>query len=532
MNHMIAGRLRPILCTALGGLLLAVATSHAAPPADLDRHVQQVREAFQVPGMVIVIAERGQPTLVRSFGIRRMGEAAPVDDRTLFAIGSTTKAFTTALLAMLVDEGKLGWDTKVADVLPDFRLYDAFASNEMTVRDLLVHRSGLSPGAGDLLFYPPSDRSRAEIVHQLRYIKPVTGFRSGFAYDNLLYIAAGQVVEQLTGKRWEDVLRQRILAPLQMNQTSPSSILPEDANRAWPHGRYTTGLRGEGPIGPLARPLPLDNAAPAGAINASGADIARWLELQLGRGVDPRTGQRFWSEAQAREMWLPQTLMPIPPNPKPLELAQANLRAYALAWIVSDYRGHLVVAHGGGVPGMVTLFVIVPGRDVAFAILSNAEESGALAAMQYWLLDHYLGLSGPDWPAALLEVQHARVAAAREQLDQASKDSSGAAGKGPSLPLASYAGRYRDDWYGRATVEHTPAGLRISFEHTPALSGPLEHVRYDTFRTRWPDRTVEDAYVTFALNPDGSVERMSLRAISPLADFSFDYQDLQFRPEH
>ena len=531
MYEQLFGAPRPLFRVLLCGLFLAVATSHAAPlRADLDRHAKRVLETFEVPGMAVVIAERGRPTEVRSFGVRRIGEAASVDEQTLFAIGSTTKAFTTALLAMLVDEGKLGWDTRVADVLPGFRLYDPFASNEMTVRDLLVHRSGLGPGAGDLLFYPPSTLTRSEIVHQLRYIKPVTGFRSGYAYDNLLYIAAGQVIEAVSGKSWEEAVRMRIFAPLQMDGTSSSSILPDGANRAWPHGRFTTELRGEGPIGPLASPLPLDNAAPAGAINTSAAQIARWLELQLGRGLDPRTKVRLYSEAQAREMWSPQTLMPIAPNPKALELAQANFRAYALGWVVSDYRGEPIVSHGGGVPGMVTLVVIVPGRDVAFAILTNAEESGALAAMQYWLLDHYLGLTSPDWTAALAEVRRARLAAAREQLDKALPLPGEAAGRGPSLPLARYAGRYRDDWYGLATIEETAGKLSIRFEHTAALSGPLEHVRHDTFRTRWPDRTIEDAYVTFALNPDGSVERMTMRAISPVADFSFDYHDLLFRP--
>jgi hypothetical protein len=282
-----------------------------------------------------------------------------------------------------------------------------------------------------------------------------------------------------------------------------------------------------GPIAPLEQVTLLDNAAPAGALNTNGAEIARWLELQLGRGLDPRTGVRLFSEAQSREMWTGQTLMPIATNPPPLALAQANFRAYALGWITYDYRGHPILAHGGGVPGSVTLVAILPGQDVAFALMTNSEETTALAALQNRLMDHFLGLTSPDWIAAYREVRSGRLAAAQEQL---AKDVQAPSGSGPSLPLERYAGQYKDEWYGNVTIERTSDALSMRFEHTPALAGPLEHVRFDTFRTRWPDRSVEDAYVTFALKPDGSIERMTMKAISPLADFSFDYHDLLFRP--
>jgi CubicO group peptidase (beta-lactamase class C family) len=505
------------------------ALAQAAPPRDLDRYARRVMDTFEVPGMSIVIVERGRPSVVRSYGVRRMGELAEVDEHTLFAIGSTTKAFTSALLAMLVDEGTLTWDTKVADALPGFRMYDPYASAEMTVRDLLVHRSGLGLGAGDLMFYPPTTLSRADIVHKLRYIKPATSFRSQYAYDNLLYVVAGQVIEAVHGKPWEVAIRERILNPLQMGTTTTTSDLPTGANRAWPHGRTSGAIRGLGPVRPLAAPTLLDNAAPAGALNTSGAEIARWLEVQLGRGLDPRTNVRLFSEAQAREMWTPQTLIPVATNPKPLALAQPNFRSYTLGWSMSDYRGHPVVAHGGGVPGLVTMFAILPKQDVALAILTNAEESGALGAIQYRLLDHYLGLESPDWATAFVETRDAKLAKAREQLAAAAQENEGT--KGPSLSLEKYAGRYRDAWYGLVSIAAEPNGLTISFEHTPSFSGKLEHVRYDTFRTRWPDRSLEDAYVTFALTPDGAIERMTMRAISPLADFSFDFHDLLFRPE-
>jgi len=504
----------------------------AAPPADLDRYAQRTLETFDVPGMTVAIVEQGRPSEVRSYGVRRLGEPAKVDEHTLFAIGSTTKAFTTALLAMLVDEGKLTWDTKVADVLPGFKMYDPYVSSEMTVRDIVTHRSGLGPGAGDLLFFPPTSFTRAEIIHKLRFIKPVTSFRSAFAYDNLLYIVAGEVIATVEKSSWEDVVRKRILAPLQMNETTTTSALPASANRAWPHARVSTDVRGLGPMSALSTVTTVDVAAAAGALNSNGAEIARWLELQLNSGQDTKTNTRLFSEAQAREMWTPHTLLPPAPAIKGLELARAHYRAYALGWQVGEYRGQMIVSHAGGVPGMVTLFTIVPEKHVAFALFTNAEEPGALSSMQFRLLDHYLGLKSPDWISAVNETFKERLEKAKEQL-AASKEEGKAeqGGKGPSLALEKYAGRYRDAWYGTVTIERAADAMSIRFDHTPSMTGKLEHVRYDTFRTRWSDRNIEDAYVTFALNPDGSIERVSMRAISPLADFSYDYQDLLLVPE-
>lgn len=512
-------------------VVLVAGACFAAPPPDLDRYAGRTLDTFDVPGMTVAIVEQGRPSIVRSYGVRKLGDSAKVDEHTLFAIGSTTKAFTTALIAMLVDEGKLTWETKVADVLPGFKMYDPYVSSEMTVRDIVVHRSGLGPGAGDLLFYPPTSFTRAEIIHRLRFIKPVTSFRSSFAYDNLLYIAAGEVIATVEKSSWEDVVRKRILAPLEMNETTTTSKLPANANRAWPHARVSTEVRGLGPMSALAGVTEIDVAAAAGALNSNGAEIARWLELQLNAGLDTKSNARLFTEAQAIEMWTPQTLLPPAQSLKRLELAKAHFRAYALGWNVSEYRGAMTISHRGGVPGMVTLFTIVPEEHVAFALFTNAEEPGALSSMQFRLLDHYLGLKSPDWIAAVHETFKERLEKAKEQLAAGKGEEEQKQGsKGPSLPIEKYAGRYRDAWYGTMTIERAAEGLNVRFDNTPSMTGKLEHVRYDTFRTRWTDRNIEDAYVTFALNPDGAIERMTMQAISPLADFSYDYQDLMFVP--
>jgi hypothetical protein len=282
----------------------------------------------------------------------------------------------------------------------------------------------------------------------------------------------------------------------------------------------------------LASVTSVDVAAAAGALNSNGLEIARWLELQLNAGMDAKSNVRLFSEAQSHEMWTPQTLLPLPTLPKRMELAQPHFRAYTLGWSLGDYRGQTILQHGGGVPGMVTLFTLIPEKKVAFALFTNAEEQGALSSVQYKLLDHYLGLKSPDWIAAVHETFSERLAKAKEQLDAIKAEEGKEEGsKGPSLPVEKYVGRYRDAWYGTVTIEKAGEGLNIKFDHTPQMSGTLEHVRYDTFRTRWTDRSVEDAYVTFALGADGGIERVTMKAVSPLADFSYDFQDLEFGPE-
>jgi CubicO group peptidase (beta-lactamase class C family) len=515
---------RQILCLTL----LASSAALASPPPDLDAYVGRAMTTFGVPAMSVGVIENGTTTHARGYGVRRLGEAARVDERTLFAIGSNTKAFTAAALGMLVDEGRLAWDDRVVDRLPGFRMYDPYTTQEMTVRDLLVHRSGLGLGAGDLLFFPPTDFSRAEIVERLRYIRPATSFRSGYAYDNVLYVVAGRLVEQVSGEPWERFIERRVLAPLAMKDSVASFVAAKQDNVAWPHARLEGRVRGMGELKPLRSPTKLDNAAPAGSIGSSSADMVRWLGMQLGQGT--LAGEkRLLSEAAVREMWKPHTLIPEQPVPAAIAKTAPLFNTYALGWVVRDYRGAKLVTHGGGVEGTLSLTAMLPEKGVGVVVMINSEDSGALRAVFHRLLDHALGLESPDWIDAFAQVQKDRLARAVETLDKRSNVPQ--AGGPPSLAPAKYAGRYRDPWYGTVTISVNPKGaLSIAFDRSPGMSGALEHVRFDTFRTRFTDPRIEDAYVTFALGPDGAVERMKMKAISPLADFSFDYHDLSFAP--
>src|SRR5688572_24373212 len=518
MRHLIA-----VLLVALPVL------ASASPPKNFDAHVAKVMRASEVPGATVAIVENGRVTHARGYGVRSLGSPAEVDADTLFQIGSTTKAFTAAALALLVEEGKIGWDDRVIDHLPGFRMYDPWVTREITIRDLLVHRSGLGRGQGDLMFVPSTEISRADLVRRIRFLKPATSFRSGFAYDNVLYAVAGQLVEAVSGQTWEDFVEAQIFAPVGMNSSVTNDVdRLSAADRAFPHGRVGE-LRGIGPQQAFdEKKVALGaNVGPAGAIAAGANDLARWLAVQLASGRLPGTEQRLFSAESAKEMWQP--VVPVPATPFPPALADVvpQFRGYALGWMVQDYRGHKVVQHGGGTLGFRAVVALIPERNTGFAIAINSEDNEIVPGLQYELLDHYLGLPKHDWPKAFkdflaqrnqagLEAQRAAVAAR-----PASQ---------PSLPPAGYAGDYADPWYGPIAITEKDGALTIDFRQTPGMVAKLEHWAYDTFVARWPDPKIEPAFVSFALDAAGKPARITMKAYSPVADFSFDYHDLEITP--
>lgn len=513
----------------MGVLLLAAAPVAARVPAGFDERVRAAMAEYDTPGMAIAIVENGEVALARGYGVRRLGSPDPVDADTIFPTGSTGKAVTAAAIAILVDEGRLDWDDPVIDHLPGFRMFDPWVTREMTVRDLLVHRSGLPLGAGDLLYVPRTSRSRSDVVHALRHIKPATSFRSGYAYDNILYVVAGELVAAVSGQSWEDFIRNRIFLAAGME----SSVSHEEdrfanPNRAHPHARISGRVRGLGPQEVLPERDGLGQvAAPAGGLSSSANDLARWLQIQLAQGALPGGG-RLYSEAAAREMWTPQVLTPIRPSPGPISDTTPQFSSYALGWSVQDYRGVKVIQHGGAVFGVLTMVVLVPDRDVGFALQINSEDGTVLRGLMYELLDHYLGLPPRDWVAAFGEWNRNRLDAGVAAMDAAL--SGDRRSTRPSLPLEGYAGDYVDAWYGPMSVTHGRGGLRIDFTRTPGMAGALEYFQYDTFIARWDDRSIEPAYVTFALDARGKVSRITMRAVSPTADFSYNYHDLEFMP--
>ena len=513
---------------ASAALALACSTAAlAAPPDGFEQRVESLRQQIGVPGMAIAIVEDDKVTFAKGFGVRKLGAPETADADTIFPTGSTGKAFTTADLAILVDQGKLGWDDKVTDRLPGFQMYDAWVTREMTVRDLLVHRSGLGLGAGDLMFVPRSNLSRAESVRRLRYIKPATSFRSGFAYDNVLYMVAGYLIEAVSGETWEKFTTDHLLKPAGMlHSTSDDDARFANANRAYPHARMDGGLRGIGHQEVLdERDLLGKNSAPAGGLAISANDFSRWLRIQLDGGKLVDSDAHLFSEKSRDTMWTPETLLPIEPRTGDLKPIQPNFDTYALGWDVRDYRGARIVMHGGAVLGFMSGVVLIPDKHVGFSIEINSEDREIINGLIYELLDHYLDAPSADWPAKFI---------AKKQHDAAEGMQKVAAAKpakvGPSLPLARYAGTYADPWYGNIELAVVGGKLHIDFKSTPRMAGALEHWQYDTFVTRFDDKTIEPAYVTFHLDADGRVENIGMKPASPLADFSYDYQDLGFTP--
>jgi CubicO group peptidase (beta-lactamase class C family) len=501
-----------------------------APPADLDAYVAASMKTFDVPGMAVAIVKDGKIIVAKGYGVRKLGDPTPVDEFTLFGIGSNTKAFTTAALATLIDEGKLAWDDPVYQRLPGFVMYDPYVSHEMTIRDLLTHRSGMGLGEGDLLFWPHSTYTRDEVIYKLRFMKPASSFRSHYAYDNLLYMTAGQIIPAVTGISWDDYIRQRIFAPLGMTHSTVTNanIQPGD-NVAFPHSVIDGKLQ-------VIHFEILDNAGPAGSINSCASDMAKWVQLQLNRGKftdheeqngTGKTG-RLFSEQRSLEMWTPQTILPIGNPPQPLAGLKASFADYALGWTLRDYHGRKLVGHTGGVAGFVSRVMLVPEENLGVVVLTNAEEGGAFDSILYHVLDSYFHVPPTDWITAYKTVKDTQEKEAAETMKKA--EAARAAGSKPSLPLDKYAGVYNDAWYGPITIKQENGGLVITFDHTPTMIGDLQPWQFDTFKAHWRDRTIEDAFVTFSLNPEGTIDSARMVAVSPLADFSFDYQDLLLKP--
>ena len=530
-----ARRLVLVLSVALAWLPPPSATAKerlgkAAPLRDLDAHVARAMREFDVPGMAVAVVKDGMIVVAKGYGVRRAGGAEAVDGNTLFGIASNTKAFTCAALSILVEEKKLAWDDPVTQHLPGFQMYDPWVTRELTVLDLVTHRSGLGLGGGDLMFWPPTTFTRSEIVRGVRHVKPASSLRSRYAYNNVMFVTAGEVVAAVSGRPWDDFVRERILAPLGMSQTNTSVTVPSD-DVAAPHLKLAGAQR------PIAR-MNFDNAAAAAGINSSASDLARWLRmlLECGRGKEPPAGETCVLQPDSiRRMWSAQTVQSTPGPSAGLEPLKANFAAYGLGFGLRDYRGRKLVSHGGGLPGYGSQVALVPEDRLGVVVLTNQEATAAFRAVLYRVVDDYLGAPVPpvDWIEGFRKQEEDERRKAEEAVTKAAalRD----AGSRPSLPLARYAGRYRDAWYGDAEVGEEEGRLVLSMTRTPGMVADLEHWQHDTFIARWreafmSDSAPADAYWTFALKADGSVERVTILPVSPAIDFSFDYQDLRFEP--
>jgi CubicO group peptidase (beta-lactamase class C family) len=472
---------------AAAALLFAApltAQQHPAPDwAAFDRYVAQAARDWRVPGLAIAVVSGDSLVFAKGYGVVEQGKPAPATEHTRFAIGSTTKAMTSAALAMLVDEGKLRWDDRVIDYLPDLRLYDAYATRELTVRDLLTHRTGL-PGTDLLWAVDENQYTMPEMIRRLRYVKPATSFRSTWSYQNVVYGIGGLLVEKISGMPWETFIRTRIFTPLGMQESEPLvSMIRGKSNVAVPHAE----------IRDTVRTVPMrstDAIAPAGSVYSSVSDMSRWMRFILDSG---RVGdKRLITPATFRELIAPQIRAPMSEYPA-LELAQPHFFSYALGWFVQDYRGKAVWMHTGSIDGMSAIIGLLPEQRVGVYVLANLDHAELRHALMYKAFDLYGDRPATDWSGDLRKLFAARRAAR-------GTGPAHVAGTKASFPLERYVGSYMDSTYGTIDVTMAAGALRARFEK--ADLGPLEQWEYDAFRNR-PSKP-EESPTTLTFVPDGA----------------------------
>ena len=488
--------------------------------SQIDTLVDRTMKAFDVPGIAVAVIKDGKVIHSKGYGVRSLNTKEKVDENTLFGIASNSKAFTAAALGILIDEGKLKWDDKVRDHIPEFKLYSPYVTEEFTIRDLLTHRSGMGLGAGDLMFFPDSsDFTLKDILYNLRFLKPVSGFRTKYDYDNNLYIVAGEVVARVSGKSWDDFVEQRILGPLGMTHSACSfDRLKDKTNVIDGHAPV------EGKVQVIARSTVKVGHA-AGGINSCISDLSKWVLLQLSHGkYGDNLSKKLFSDEVHEEMWTPQTIIPVR-NPGPYN---THFSAYGLGFGVSDVKGFKQVSHTGGLEGMVTQITMIPELNLGIIVLTNQQEGGAFTSITNQVKDSYFGITGTDRVTQYSNGRKQSLAAANKITDSIWRDIAIAqkeiAGK-PDLKI--YTGTYRDQWFGDVIISVKNGKLWFDSKRSPKLTGEMFSYKGNSFVVKWRDRSMDaDAFVIFSLDMEGKGAGITMRPISPLTDFSYDFQDL------
>jgi CubicO group peptidase (beta-lactamase class C family) len=486
---------------------------------------QDVMTQWNVPGMAIAIVEREQVLMAQGFGVRRLGQPERVDQDTLFAIASNSKAFVAAGLAILVSEGKLKWDDRATDHLPELRLYDPVATQEITVRDLVSHRSGLGTFSGDLLWYGTTYQPQ-EILRRARFLKPTHGFRDQYGYQNLMFIAAGQIVERVSGQPCDQFVRQRILVPLQMKRTT-TSVRDFEQNVASPHnesgGQSTVA---DDPAVSTLRVLPhgnVDNCWGACGLNSSAADLSRWLQLQLGQGTLAEAS--ILSSQQIWEMWQPNISLKLSPSAMRANPTR-QYSAYGLGWFLWNYQGRRVIGHGGGLDGMISQTAFLPEDNLGIVVLTNSE-SPVATILRDSVLDILLEVDRPtDWNGFYRERYQTRKAelAKADQEWQAAR----IPGAPPTRRLDDYCGTYRCPMYGDVQISQEEQRLVMRLVPAPDFVADLEHWHYNCFQLKWRPSVSYNfprGHVNFTINARGESDRMVID--QPNDDFWFYELDLR-----
>ena len=491
--------------------------------AQIDTLVARAMDTTPSVGIAVAVVKDGKVVHSNGYGIKSIEGKEKVDENTLFAIASNSKAFTAAALAILVDEGKLNWEDKVINHIPEFKMYNDYVTANFTIIDLLTHRSGLGLGAGDLLIFPDgADYTIEDVLNSFQYQKPVSDFRTEYDYDNLLYIVAGEVIARISGMSWADFIESKIFAPLEMqNSVATNSNLPKGANLALPHDSE----------GEQIKQLPTYDSelvAAAGGIYASVADLSKWMIMQLNGGkYGNDLSRELFSARQQNEMWKPHTNLGFTTKPNPR--TKTHFAAYGLGWVIKDELGKVVLYHTGGLPGMLSKTILVPELNLGIVVLTNSLPGGlCYNSIPETILDAYLGIDAKDWVREMAESAIARgnesdsVTTTVWKIVEQNKTS--------VIDLNNYTGIYKDDWFGAIEISLKDGQLWFTSKRSPKLSGPMFFYKATTFAIKWGYRDMNaDAFAIFSLDEEGKGVAIKMKGISPNIDFSFDFQDLDLK---
>ncbi|HOS71361.1 MAG TPA: serine hydrolase [Bacteroidales bacterium] len=489
---------------------------------EIDVLVENVMKTFDVPGIAVGIVKDGKVIHSKGYGVRSLATGQKVDSNTLFGIASNSKAFTAAALGILVDENKLYWNDRVIDYIPEFRLYDPYVTSEFTIADLLTHRSGLGLGAGDLMIWPGrNDFTVNDIIHNLRFLKPVSSFRSKYDYDNLLYIVAGEIVARVSGMSWAEFIEKRIMEPLEMKGSAASfSRLKDKSNVIDAHAPV------EGKVQVIDRSFN-EMAVAAGGIYSNISDMSKWVIMQLNRGrYGGNPGRKLFSENVHRTMWSPHTIIPVAESAE----YRIHFSAYGLGWRLNDIMGYKQVGHTGGLAGIVTQVTLIPGLNLGIMVFTNQQAGAAFRAITNTILDSYFGIRGADRVKEYYENEKRSIENAKRISDDIWKNIEARESPAFKPDNSAYTGTYNDNWFGEVTISDRNGTLWFEAKRSPVLSGAMLPYKGNTFVVKWNDRSLDaDAFAVFTLNVEGRASGMTMKAISPLTDFSYDFHDLDFR---
>jgi len=507
MLSMFRRRCRCASALALLGLgIAAPAAGQRAPDAaiarELDAFIRKGMKDWEIPGLSVAVVHRDSLVLVRGYGVLRRGTATPVDQNTLFGMMSTTKAMTVMAIAMLVDDGKLGWDDPVSKWVPEFAMPDPWVTHDLRVQDLLTHNTGL--GNADLL-WSRHDLSAAEIFRRIRLLKPAYPLRGGFVYQNIMYGLAGEVVARASGMPYGDFLRRRLFGPLGMTRTFPSyraMTEADDPNRSLPHYRIRDTIR-------VIDDEDVDVLASAGAIWSTAADMASWLTFLLDSAETG--GHRLVSDSNYRRIFAPQAVIGPEEFYPSARLTLPHWTTYGLGWFQQDYRGHFLAFHTGSLDGRTAIIGLLPDEQAGVYVFGNLDHAEFRHALMLKAFDLFLGGPPRDWNTELLRLyaglrargDSARAAGLRNRVT----------GTSPSHPLADYAGNYVHPIWGEVEVHQEGEGLELKVGTNPLLTGPLQHWHYDGFRAELGDGRDAPIMVQFGLGGDGQVAELRVEGI-------------------